>query len=361
MRTRLAFVKAYRDRHGKARYYFRRKGRRDVALPGKPRSAEFKKAYREALNTLHSLGAARSLPGSLSAAIAAYYQDQRFRVLAESTQGMRRRILEKLRSKFGQEPIKDLTRGHVVSVILAPLPPFERNNYLKSLRGLMKFAAEHNLIDADPTIGIKMNKGGGSIHTWDETEIAQYRARHGLGSTPRLALELLLNLAQRRSDVHKLGPQHLNAGAICVRQKKSKMEKNDRALVIPVLPELQEALDKTPTGQLVFLVRRDGQPFTEKGFGTRFREWCDQAGLPQCSAHGLRKAGLVRLAESGASEREMMAISGHRNPAELRPYLEAVDQKKLAASGMAKLRENKDRTEPLEIGRAARTSTKRSV
>jgi integrase len=333
------------------RYYLRRRGHRDIALPGKPGSAEFTRAYHEALGATHPLGIARSRPGSLGPVIANYYQDRSFQGLAESTRGMRRRILEKLRHKVGHEPIKDLTKGHIVSLFLSQLPPFERNNWLKTLRGLMKFALEKTYIDADPTEGIKKSDAAaGRIHTWTEGEIAQFRARHGIGSIPRLAFELLLNLAQRRSDVHKMGPRMLYDGAIHVRQKKTKMEKEDRVLVIPVLPELQEALDKTPTGDLVWLVRQDGIPFTEKGFGMRFREWCDQAGLPQCSAHGLRKAGLVRLIEAGCTEQEAMAISGHRNAAELKPYIEMVNQRRLAASAMAKLRAvNKAATEPSKI------------
>lgn len=35
--------------------------------------------------------------------------------------------------------------------------------------------------------------------------------------------------------------------------------------------------------------------------GNKMREWCDEAGLPQCSAHGLRKAGAAIAAERGAT------------------------------------------------------------
>jgi len=150
--------------------------------------------------------------------------------------------------------------------------------------------------------------------------VAQFRARHGLGSTSRLALELIVNLCQRRSDVVRLGPQHLQNGMICVRQKKTKMEKLDRTLWIPILPELQAALDATPCGALTFIVTGARVPFTEKGFGGRFHQWCRQADMPtQCSSHGLRKLGLVRLAEEGCTTDELKAISGHRNAAELNP------------------------------------------
>jgi hypothetical protein len=38
----------------------------------------------------------------------------------------------------------------------------------------------------------------------------------------------------------------------------------------------------------------------------------DDAGLPHCTAHGLRKAATARLAELGAAENEIMAITDRR-------------------------------------------------
>jgi integrase len=340
MRTRLSYVKAYKDRHGRMRYYFRRKGQSDIALPGKPNSAEFQLAYHAAMAAVRrDIGARRSPSGSVSAIIAAYYQDHSFLAFAESTRSMRRRILEKFRQAGGNRPLKDLTKGHIVSVFLSQLPPFERNNWLKTLRGLMKFALEASYIDADPTAGVARSTAvAGSIHTWDEVEIAQFEARHAVGSMPRLALTLLLYTAQRRSDVVRMGPRHIRDGVLFVRQKKTKMEKTDRVLRIPVHAELRRIIDATPCGNFTFLVTREGVPFSEKGFGVRFAGWVKQAGLPEgCSAHGLRKAACVRLVEAGCSIPEVQAISGHRNMAQVKPYIEAVNQARLAEVAMRRL------------------------
>src|SRR4051812_43147564 len=75
---RLRFVKAYVDRHGTVRRYFRRKGFKDVPLPGMPGSREFMDAYQAALDTTASaapklVGLDRSKPGTMSALIAEYY------------------------------------------------------------------------------------------------------------------------------------------------------------------------------------------------------------------------------------------------------------------------------------------------
>ncbi len=43
----LAYVQSYRDRYGKRRHYYRRRGKR-VALPGLPGEPQFMRAYEEA-------------------------------------------------------------------------------------------------------------------------------------------------------------------------------------------------------------------------------------------------------------------------------------------------------------------------
>jgi len=83
-------------------------------------------------------------------------------------------------------------------------------------------------------------------------------------------------------------------------------------LELPVLAVLQKIIDASPCGHLTFLVTEFGKPFTAKGFGSKFRAWCDEAELPHCTAHGLRKAGAVIAAENGATPHQLMSIFGWR-------------------------------------------------
>jgi integrase len=85
---------------------------------------------------------------------------------------------------------------------------------------------------------------------------------------------------------------------------------------------------------LAYLETQFGNPFTGNGFGNRFRKWCDEAGLPHCSAHGLRKAGATIAAENGATEAQLMAIFGWSTLKEASRYTRAARRKKLAGAGM---------------------------
>ena len=88
-----------------------------------------------------------------------------------------------------------------------------------------------------------------------------------------------------------------------------------------------------------------GKPWSNAGFGNKFRDWCDAAGLPQCSAHGLRKAAAAKLAELGCTAHEIMAITGHESIQEVERYTKAAEQKRLAKSAMRKL-QGQNRTFP---------------
>jgi len=83
-----------------------------------------------------------------------------------------------------------------------------------------------------------------------------------------------------------------------------------------------------------------GKPYSPKGFGNKFRQWCDQAGLLLCTAHGLRKAAARRFAEAGCSNQEIKSWTGHTTDSEVARYTAAADQKALSDAAAKKLLAN---------------------
>jgi hypothetical protein len=80
-----------------------------------------------------------------------------------------------------------------------------------------------------------------------------------------------------------------------------------------------------------------GKPFSDKGFGQWFRKRCDEAGLLQCTAHGLRKAGATIAAEEGATPHELKAMFGWMTLKQAEVYAKMAEQKRLAESGLRQL------------------------
>jgi integrase len=323
------------DRHGKRRVRFR-KGVSSTYLTGVPWSDDFMRQYATALEGMKvqasNIGAERTKPGSVNALCVSYYRAPEFRGLKRSTQTVRRNIIEKFRRAHGDKPVKGLRRVHIKEIIGAKADtPEAANNLLKVLRVLLSYAVDQEIIDTNPAADVKRYRShGDGFHTWGEDEIAQFQARHPNGTRPRLALDLLLYTAQRRGDVVRAGWQHMKGEAIAVRQ-----EKTDAALMLPVHPELARSLASVPRTNLTFLMTERGAPFTPAGFGNWFRDQCNLAGLPQCSAHGLRKAAATRLANAGCSTDQIKAMTGHKSLSEVARYTRAADQARLARQAMS--------------------------
>jgi integrase len=323
-----------------------RRGDIDVYLRGALFTDDWWKQYGEAAQGVEPdrtnlPSPVRIVPGSMNDVAQAYLRSPGFLGLKPSTQTTRRNIITAFCKEHGGKPVNLLARRHVADIIGAKADtPMAANNLLKVLRYLLDLAVEREMIASNPAIGVKLyrSKSEGH-HTWSETEVAAFEARHPVGSRARLALALLLYTMQRRGDVVRMGWQHVKKrrdddgverSYIAVRQ-----EKTNELLLIPIHPELMQALDAVPRKNLTFLMTEKGAPFTSNGFGNWLRDRCNEAGLPQCSAHGLRKLATVRLFEAGCSQEMVKAMGGWRSDSSLRPYKHKIDQARLARQAVS--------------------------
>jgi integrase len=318
------------DRHGKRRVRFRKAGF-TTYLSGIPWSDDFMRQYAAALEGVRAqtanVGIERTKPGSFNALCVSYYRSPEFRGLRASTQALRKNIIERFRNEHGEKPIARLGRAHIKDIIGAKAStPAAANNLLKVLRILLSYAVDIGMMVNNPAIGVKRYKSESEgFHTWTEAEIAQFQARHPIGTRAGLALALLLYTAQRRGDVVRMGWQHVRGNWVDVRQ-----EKTGTPVSVPLHPDLVRALASVPRTNLTFLMTERGAPFAPHAFSDWFRKQCRRAGLPHCSAHGLRKAAATRLANAGCSANQIMAITGHRSLTQVAPYVRKADQRRLA-------------------------------
>jgi integrase len=225
------------DRHGKRRVRFRL-GEFSTYLTGTPWSEDFMRQYAAAFDgvtTPGNIGATRTKLGSFDALVVSYYRSPDFLGLAPSTQALRRNILENFRKLHGFKPIRLLRREHIKEVIAAKVnAPEAANLLLKVQRIVLAYAVDQDMIVNNPAAGVKKYKSkGDGHHSWTEAEIAQFEAKHPVGSRARLALTLGLYTAQRKSDVLRMGWQHIEGDMIAVRQAKT-----NTALLIPMHPKL---------------------------------------------------------------------------------------------------------------------------
>lgn len=332
----LPYIHRFRDRHGKVRHYVRKRGCKPIALRGEPGSEEFVASYREAIAAaVKPKPAPKEGPGTIGALIASWRASAEFRQLSRSTQQVYRRITDRLRQEHGHRLVGQLPTEKVRKLVAEKAnTPAAGNHLLRILRLLMRHAIEDGWRKDDPTIGVRRLKEAKiGIHSWTEEEIAAFEEHWPSGTKQRLAMALLLYTGQRRSDVVRMGRQHIRGGKLDVAQRKTKTK-----LAIPLHPELANELDRARSEHLTFLVTEYGAPFTAPGFYNVFKDWCRSAGLPHCSPHGLRKAAARRLAEAGCTAHEIASITGHRTLSEVARYTMAADQVRLAEAAIARIK-----------------------
>jgi len=332
----LPYVQTFRDRYGKARHYFRRRGCPRVALPGAPGSREFLSAYAAALERAPKTAPVKRpvQPRSINALVVEYYRSADFIALRDSTKRGYRNHLDRFRAKYGDGGAASIRPTDIATILhkMAATPGAARN-LRKRLRTLFDLAVRLGWRQDNPVAVTRPPKVKSKGFTpWSEDDIAAFRARWPAGSKPRLALELLIHTGQRRSDVVRMGQQHVRDGRISVAQVKT-----DARLRIRLHPELQAEIAKCPAGNLTFLMTDYGRPFTAAGFTRWFVERAQWAGLQGRSPHGLRKAAGRRLAEAGCSAKQIAAVLGHASLTEVERYTRDADQERLADAAIEAL------------------------
>ena len=362
---KLAFVNSFIDARSRRRHVFRRQGHKRVTIKGRPGSPEFMDAYHALLAQTGGTPSidARNKMGTIDNLILRYVKSDTFtKGLAKATQNHRRPILDHFRDfktpsgrRYGENRLWTMQKHNVAAFIEGRTPNTQRN-WLKVIRALIAFGIDQGECKVDPSVGLKPDRGvKSSGHmTWKPPQIALYREAHALGTVPRLALELMLNVAARREDAHKLGRQHMSFDAdhqiwkLTWRPSKT-LRSTGKSLSIPNLPSLQAALDAMPKSDaLTFLLTDRGRPFASAAaFGNKFADWCKAAGLKSvlCDdgrvrnyrSHGLRKAAMYVLYKAGGTVAELQALGGHGSIAELQKYIQEVEQDEQAVSAMAKV------------------------
>jgi integrase len=188
---------------------------------------------------------------------------------------------------------------------------------------------------------------GAGFYTWTVPDVQQFLAHHREQKTKRsrkaiLALGLLLFGGMRRQDMVAVGKQHCRGpekgvlGDWLRYIPKKTLWRRREVSQKPLLPILKQIIMESDDilGDLTFLITEQGKPFTENGIGNWFRDRCDEAGLPLCTAHGLKKAGATIAAENGATTRQLMAMFDWDTPDMAEVYTRAAEQKKLAGEAM---------------------------
>jgi integrase len=351
VRVNLPYLVIDRDRYGNVRYYFRRKGQKKIRIRFEPGDPEFLDAYNAAFDSVVPkpppvARIAAAAPKTFGWLAARYFTECADYIgLVPKSRSARRSCIEDCLREPLEPGGADLLRDCPVDLI-GPIhmkmlrdrkkgQPGAANNRRKHVSALMTWAVEEGLMKFNPMRDIKSvkRKVGGGYYTWTEADVRQYIAFYPLGTKQHLALALMLYTGARRQDMVTFGRQHVRGGWLRYVPKKTLYKRSDMSQK-PWLPILAKIVEASPCGDLTFLVAEKGKPFTEAGFGNWFRDVCDKAGLPKCTAHGLKKAGATFAAEAGATTSQLMAMFDWTTISQAEVYTKAANRKRMAGDAM---------------------------
>lgn len=339
-------VSMFKDRHGKKRYRFRRKGQATYYFKHLPGTDEFLAELRACEDGIASpqIGVvSRATPGTFDDLLERYYRSADFLDVKPITRSVYQGVLERWRARerkgkrYGEVPVRQLQTRHVEEMIAEVLPARSAANRLRErLSAIMNFAIRLGMATHNPVAATRPFKVQGTgWHSWTEEEIAAYEKRHAVGSTARLALDIMLWTGQRLGDVRQLGTANIRGGRVELVQSKT-----GKFVSVPIMPALAASILAADATGETFVLTEFGKRFSAAGFGNKVRQWCSEAGLTGCSAHGLRKAAARRFAEAGCSNQEIKAWTGHTTDFEVARYTAAADQLTLSNAAAQKLLAN---------------------
>lgn len=314
-------------------YYLRRRGKPLIPLPqpnGDPaRDPAFLSALAEARKTKHEQ--TNFQIGTFGRLCEAALASNAYHGLSA---GYRRTIsthIGTLRAAYGTLPLRQLQDTNIDHDVRRAANPTARR---KVWRFLCTFAVEAGHLERDPSLTarkVKAPKTEGH-DPWTPDDIAAYREKWGMGTPARAAFELLFWTGARISDAVRLGPRNVGPdGVLAYQQSKTGgWAYVPWSCAIPAYvpdPKSRTLMFEAIGEGATFLATTTGATRSVNGLGNMIREAAREAGVEK-SAHGLRKARAIHLAEGGGTPHQIGAWTGHETLKEVSRYTAAMDRRK---------------------------------
>lgn len=261
--------------------------------------------------------------------VESYFKSDTFGRLAKASQKAYRIYIGGMVEHLGDFPASDIIPADVRAAYkVAKLSNAQWNLTTGALRGLFKYARQHNLIrhDCDPMKDIELLSMG-EHEPWPLKAV-----QDGLKSpTVSLAVHLLYYTGQRVSDVVKMRWNDIANGKIAVKQQKTGLYLN-----IDMHPALVSELARHERKAMTILCDGDGKPLKTDTVRRLIDAFGKEHGL-KIVPHGLRKNAVNALLEAGCTPYEVGAVTG-QSPQTIEHYAKRRDRTVLSEGAILKWR-----------------------
>lgn len=287
-------------------YYYRRPGAPDdgARLPGQPSDPAFHEKLRE-FNARATHVPPEKIQGTFAHLVADYVASTDFTDLRDKTKRDYGAMLRRLTAVFGPFPAQDIDREHVLALRdQLRDKPHTANYLIRVLRLVMEWALDRKRIPENPAKKPKMLKVKQRRTLWSLEDEDAFLAK--ADAPMRLAYLLHAYTAQRQGDILAMTWAQFNGDTIRLRQAKT-----DELIEVLAHRTLRAALTATPRVSTHILTDARGRPWLEDNFRHHWRRVTLAAGLDGLQNRDLRRTAMVRMAEAGATDIQIAAVSGH--------------------------------------------------
>ncbi|MFK7745501.1 MAG: tyrosine-type recombinase/integrase [Roseobacter sp.] len=314
----------YRQRNG---IYFQRRGWPSRKFESEFGTPAFWKEYADILATKDQPKVISSR--SFTALIKSYRASPRYRNLKPRTGLDYDKHLDFFVSIMGDRNPARLQRKDVIRMRDANAEKAYFANYaLRVLRVLMEHCIDLGWRDDNPARGVPELKSQkrAEREPWPRELLDAYRQACPVGTRERLVMELCVGTGQRIGDILEMRWSDIEDGSVFVRQNKTKKE-----LWVPILPELQTALDAASRHSVFILTNEQGSNrWSYRGASAAVRKVREQIGALPYDIHSWRYNAACELLEAGCGDDLIAAVTG-QSPAMVQHYTKKVRQRIRAA------------------------------
>ena len=276
--------------------------------------------------------------GSIGHLVDAYLSSATHKAASPSYQAMLRRHLLAIAGEYGDADAATLRANHMAKDV-AKLAGSVALHRQKAWRKLTKWMKRSGLIEVDPgRLLERPERAETEGHVpWSADDVKAFRDRHPSGTQARALFEVAYWTGARVGDVGGLTRTMIRDGILTYRQAKTGGEAHvpwtcplpSYALHCADDRDQMHAALAALTGEAALLIvpTQDGARRTPKGASNTINDGARAAGLKRRTAHGLRKARLIALAEGGATTHGLAAWGGHESLSEVEHYTRAANRR----------------------------------
>ncbi len=309
----------YRQKNG---IYFQRRGWSSQKFEYEFGTSAFWKEYADILsrNDKPRIVSSRTF----HALIKNYHKSPRYRNLKPRTGLDYDKHLKFFATIMGDRNPAKMQRKDVIRLRDANADKVYFANYsLRVLRVLMEHCVDLGWRETNPARGVpELKTEKREREPWPRDLLGVYREKCPLGTRERLVMELCVGTGQRIGDVLEMRWSDIQDGAFFVRQNKTKKE-----LWVPILDELQAALDVASRHSVFILTNERGTNcWSYRGASAAVRKVREQIGALGYDIHSWRYNAACELVEAGCSDDLVAAVTG-QSPAMVLHYTKKVRQK----------------------------------